>query len=239
MRRLLCSLLMPFVLLPLLCPGAAAQTTQTQFWPEMNFFLKIKPRLRGDFVCARAEEPGDNRSIELGPDIEFYFKQFVKNPIKTNNNANRQLQTIRVGYRYLAGVGQPSESRMVVQGTTRFPLGWSLLLADRNRIDLRWVQGEPFSWRYRNRLMLERSFKIKRVSFTPYIDGEIMWVSTTQSWSQILGDIGVTFPAAKWLEFTPYYQRNNKSGSNGSPATQTNAIGFITAFYFSLPGASK
>ena len=236
MRRLFCFLLTACALLPLLSSVAGAQSTQ--FWPETDFFLKISPRVRADFIAARAEEPGENRSVELGPDIEFYFRQFVKNRIKTNDSADRQLQTIRVGYRYLSGVGQPSENRMVIQGTSRFPIGWSMVLADRNRIDLRWVQGEPFSLRYRNRLMLERSFKIKRVSFTPYVDGEIIWVSTTQSWSQVVGDIGVTFPVAKWLEFTPYYERYNKSGSNGSPATQTNAIGFITAFYFRLPGAS-
>jgi hypothetical protein len=236
MRRLSCPLLTAFVLLPLICQGAAAQTTQQQFWPETDFFLRIKPRVRGDFIVARSRDAGNNRSAELGPDIEFYFRRFVKDRIKTNNTANQQLLTFRVGYHYLAGVGQPSENRAIVQGTSRFPLGWSLLLADRNRFDFRWVQGKPFGWRYRNRLMLERSFKVKRVSFTPYTDGEIIWSSTTQSWNQILFDLGATFPIRKWLEFTPYYERYAK---RTSPATYTNAVGFTTAFYFSRRGASN
>jgi hypothetical protein len=221
----------------LLCIGATAQsTTQQQFWPETDFYLKINSRVRGDFICARSQDGGgSNRSAELGPDIEFYFKQFVKDRIKTNNSADRQLLTIRAGYHYLAGVDQSSENRAIMQANSRFPIGWSMVLSDRNRIDLRWVQQQPFSWRYRNRLMLERSFKIRRVSFTPYVDGEIIWVSTTQSWSQFLWDTGGTFPIKKWLEFTPYFERYNK---RGTPDTHTNAIGFTTAFYFSRPGAS-
>ena len=236
MTRLFCIVLMALVVVPLTCVAAAAQTTQQQFWPETDFFLKVTPRVRGDFVFARSQDAGNNDSIELGPDIEFYFRQFVKDRIKTNNTANRQLLTLKVGYHYLAGVSQPSEDRGIVQGTSRFPLGWSLLLADRNRFDLRWVQGQPFSWRYRNRLFLERSFKVKRVSFTPYVAGEIIWVSTGQGWNQDSLEGGATFPIRKWLEFTPYYQRYNKSGS---PNTHTNAIGFTTAFFFSLPRASN
>jgi hypothetical protein len=226
---------MAFVLLRLLCPGAAAQNTSQQFWPETDFFLKINTRIRGDFIVARSQDAGRNKSFEMGPDIEVYFKQFVKNRIKTDNTANRQLLTIKAGYHYLAGVGQPSENRAIVQATSRFPLGWSLILADRNRFDFRWVNGLPFAWRYRNRLLLERSFKVKRVSFTPYVDGELIWSSTAGSWNQIVGDIGATFPIRKWLEFTPYYERYNKSGT---PATQTNAIGFTTAFFFHRRGAT-
>jgi hypothetical protein len=83
--------------------------------------------------------------------------------------------------------------------------------------------------------MLERSFQVKRVSFTPYVDGEIIWSSTAGAWNQIVGDVGVTFPIRRWLEFTPYYERYNRSGT---PPTQTNAIGFTTAFYFHRRGAT-
>lgn len=150
--------------------------------------------MRGDFIVARSQDSGNNDSIELGPDIEFYFRQFVKDRIKTNNTANQQLLTLKAGSHYLAGTGQPSEDQVILQGTSRFPLGWSLLLSDRNRFDLRWVQEQPFSWRYRNHLALERSFKAKRVSFTPYIAGEIIWVSTGQGWNQNSLETGCHIP---------------------------------------------
>lgn len=220
-------LLMSAAFLPLMCMNAAAQTTQQQFWPETDFYYQFKPRVRGDFIAARSQDPGDNDSVEMGPDIDFYFKRFVKPPIKTNNTAAGQFLAFRAGYHYLAG--QTPENRGIAQGTVRAPIFWSMELSNRNRIDLRWVQNEPFSWRYRNRLTLERSFQIKRVRLTPYIDGEIIWSSSTRSWTQNLFDIGTVFPIKKWLEFTPYYQRNNRTGSS---STHTNAFGFTTGFYF-------
>jgi hypothetical protein len=222
MRLLLLILQTSAALLPLMCLGAEAQTTQNQFWPETDFYYQFKPRVRAVFVVARSQDPGDNDSVELGPDIEVYFKRFVKPPITTNNTASRQLLAFRAGYHYLAG--QSPENRGIVQGTARAPILGSMELSDRNRVDLRWVQGQLFSWRYRNRLALQRSFKIKRVRVTPYVDGEFIWSSTTQSWNQNLFDIGANFPFRKWLEVTPYYERNNQ---NGSPSTHTTASGFI------------
>jgi hypothetical protein len=235
MRRLIVDLLILGAVLLLLLQSAAAQTTQQQFWPETDFYLQMKPKLRGDIVFARSQDPGNNDSFEFGPDIEFYIKRFVKDLILTNNTANRQFLAFRAGYHYLSGVGQPSENRGIIQGNARVPVGWSMVLSDRNRLDLRWVQNQPFSWRYRNRLMLERSFRIRRMRITPYVDGEIIWSSTTQSWNQNLFDVGVTVPIRNWLEFTPYYERNNQTGS---PSAHSNVFGFTTAFYFSRPGAS-
>ncbi len=204
------------------------------FWPETDFYLKLSPKAPSDFIVARSQDRGNNDSVEMGPDIEFYFRPFVADRIKTNNTAGRQLLTLKTGYHYLAGTSQPSESRVILQGMSRFPVGWLMILSDRNLVDLRWVQGQPFSWRYRNRLMLEKSFKIGRVSFTPYVDGEIISSSTAQSWNQFLGDVGATFLIKMWLEFTPCYERSNKSST---PASYTNATGFTTAFYFHRRGA--
>jgi hypothetical protein len=60
-----------------------------------------------------------------------------------------------VGYQYLDNVGKPDENRIQFALTSRFELPWSLVLADRNRADLRFIN-DQFSWRYRNRLTLQR-----------------------------------------------------------------------------------
>ena len=60
-----------------MCVDTSAQTTQRQFWPETDFYLKLDPRVRGDFIVARSQDAGNNDSAEMGPDIEFYFRQFV------------------------------------------------------------------------------------------------------------------------------------------------------------------
>lgn len=76
MRQLRSKVLIACFVLPLICTGAAAQTTQQQFWPETDFYLQMRPRLRSDLVFARSQDPGNNDSLEFGPDIEFYVKRF-------------------------------------------------------------------------------------------------------------------------------------------------------------------
>ena len=51
-----------------------------------------------------------------------------------------------------------------------------VLLSDRNRIDLRDIAGE-FSWRYRNRLSVEKEFSIGRVRVNPYTRFEVYYDS--------------------------------------------------------------
>jgi hypothetical protein len=45
-----------------------------------------------------------------------------------------------------------SENRGIVEFTSRFSLPGELVLADRNRAEFRFIKGQPFSTRYRNRL---------------------------------------------------------------------------------------
>jgi len=112
--------------------------------------------------------------------------------------------------------------------TSRFHLPWSLELAERNRFDLR-VISDQFSWRYRNRLTLERSFKIKSFSFTPYARGEIYYVSTSGTWSKNTYSFGATFPIRKRLELESYYERENTT--RGDPP-HVNGFGTTLSIYF-------
>ena len=70
---------------------------------------------------------------------------------------NRYL-TFRTGYHYNASTnnGRTShENLILVKSTARYSLPLGIVLKDRNRGDFRFVQGRPFSARYRNRLWVE------------------------------------------------------------------------------------
>ena len=70
---------------------------------------------------------------------------------------------MRVGYRYLHNTGDdPEENRGVVEVTPRYPLVRGVLVSNRFRTDLRFIGGE-YSWRFRNRLSLEREVSIGRL----------------------------------------------------------------------------
>jgi hypothetical protein len=112
--------------------------------------------------------------------------------------------------------------------TSHFHLPLSLVLAERNRFDLR-VISDQFSWRYRNRLTLERSFMIKSFSFSPYARGEIYYDSKSGTWSKNAYSFGAIFPIRKRLELEGYYERDNTTG--GDPP-HINGIGMTLSIYF-------
>ena len=90
---------------------------------------------------------------------------------------NRYL-TFRAGYRYRTSLtpgASVSENRGIVEVTPRYLLPWQLVVSDRNRGEFRFVKGQTFSTRYRNRLQLERDIKYGTFVFTPYVYDEIFY----------------------------------------------------------------
>jgi len=137
--------------------------------------------------------------------------------------------TIRIGYNRLPNGDKPPENRGVLDATPRFPLRAGFLIADRNRAELRWINGD-FSWRYRNRLMVERTIAIHHYHFTPYVRGEAYYVSTAGKWSRTTEDGGFIFPIRRWAEIEAYYEHMNDTSK--APNQQTHGIGLILSLYF-------
>jgi hypothetical protein len=212
----------------LLCVGAQAQNSQDEWSPEIDTYVQLNSYMRLMFVASRSTDGSTNDSFQFGPNLDITFKPILRNRVRSNDSSKQQYVTFRVGYQYLDNVGKPNENRVVLQLTPRVPLPWSLLLSDRNRADLRVISGN-FSWRYRNRLTLERTFKIKSVWLTPYAQGEIFYDSRYATWTRNSYEFGVTFPVRRRIELAPYYQRENDSRS--SPP-HTNIVGLTMSLYF-------
>ena len=212
----------------LLCIGAHAQSSQGEWSPEIDTYVKLNSYMRLMFVASRSTDGSTYDSFQFGPNLDITFKPILRNRVRSNDSSKLQYVTFRVGYQYLDNVGKPNENRVVLQLTPRVPLPWSLLLSDRNRADLRVISGN-FSWRYRNRLTLERTFKIKPVWLTPYAQGEIFYDSRYAAWTRNSYEFGLTFPVRRRIELAPYYQRENDSRS--SPP-HTNIVGLTMSLYF-------
>jgi hypothetical protein len=75
-----------------------------------------------------------------------------------------------------------------------------VLVSDRSRMDLRSIEG-TFSWRYRNRLTVEREFSAGRFRFTPYARGEIYYDSRHDKVSRTALIAGSSFPITRRFEF--------------------------------------
>jgi len=85
---------------------------------------------------------------------------------------------IRAGYYFVrtpSGSPDPStEQTPTLETHLRVPLPYLMLLTDRNRFDFRFVDGD-YQPRYRNRLKLERSFKVWRLEVNPYAYAEAFY----------------------------------------------------------------
>jgi hypothetical protein len=211
----------------LLCSGLRAQQTQTSEFPEIDAYVGITDRYRLMFLAARSTDGSTVDSAQIGANLDINFRPLVRKKLRTNDSAKENFLTFRIGYQYLDNVGKPAENRVQLGLTSRFHLPWSLELSDRNRFDLR-VIGDQFSWRYRNRLTLERSFVIKSFSFSPYAQGELYYDSRSGTWSKNTYSFGAAFPIRKRLELEGYYERDNTTG--GSPPHE-NVIGTTLSIY--------
>ena len=111
-------------------------------------------------------EGGDPTQAELGPSIDFYIKPLLKLRDATvfdlDVSKSRPL-LLSVGYRYVPSPNKSTVNRLEPVAIFHFPIWGRILISDKNRADLDWSNGK-FTWRYRNRLTLERAIKIRPLS---------------------------------------------------------------------------
>jgi hypothetical protein len=227
MKRV-CQLFLLAFLTSLSAQHLQAQNTQSQWWPELDTYLRLNKKTRLSLFAKRSTDGSNYDSVSMGPNLDFYLKPLRKR-VRSNDATKDRYLVFRIGYRYFANADGASENRGIVQITNRVPLPWSLLLSDRNRADLRWVSGNAFRWRYRNRLTLERSFRIGRVGFTPYLRGEIYYVSRSGDWSKNSYSLGAEIPLGRRMQAEPYFEHDNQSRT---APQHVNALGLKFSLYF-------
>ena len=201
-----------------------------QIWPEVDVYVSLNEKFRLFFLATttKAEETKDNLEAQVGAHIDYQLHRKV---------------TLRTGYRYgfsLGGSDPFKEHRIVFEQTVRQPLPLDLILTDRNREDLRWVNKE-FSARYRNRITLEREFKVLNRSIIPYGSAEVFYDSRFNTWNRNRLAVGAQFPLKrgtplvslihpqKQVVLDVYVSRQNDSRSEPS---RVRALGVALSIYF-------
>lgn len=211
-----------------------ARAQDTQFIPEVDSYLKLNSIVRTYLQAKDDREGGDSTQFAIGPSIQFYLKPLVKLKHVTvfdlDDSKSRAL-VVEVGYRYLVAPGAPTENRMVLAVTSNFPLKANLLLSDRNRADLDWKAGN-FTWRYRNKLTLERTFSIHSYHLIPYVAAEPFYESQYSKVSTTSLYAGCLLPVGRHVEFNPYYEHDNNTGKH--PNKQVESAGLAIYFFFSV-----
>lgn len=212
---------------------AQEPTTRNEFWPEINVYITLKPKLRLFLLgtVSKAVEDGEIFNAQafeaqFGAHLDYFPNKHI---------------ILRTGYRYGRSLEDDSyrEHRLLTEQTFRKMLPGDLLLSDRNREDFRFLKGD-FSFRYRNRVTIEREFQLKRRTITPYVSGELFYDTRYGIWNRNRLNAGVQTSLRKGpilklllpkrqIVLDLYYTRQNDSRSSPS---HVNALGAALAFYF-------
>jgi hypothetical protein len=219
------------VLLICSCNIAAAQ--ETQFLPEVDLYWKLNSSVRLWTQASDTRDGGDPTQASFGPSLEFYLKPLVrlKNVAAFDlDDAKTRPLLLSVGYRYLAAPNSPSTNRMVLIATSHVPAKLGLLISDRNRSDLDWSNGK-FTWRYRNKLQVEKSLVVRSYHPAPYSSVEVYYESQYEKWSTTEIYAGCLFPIGHHFELDPYYEHQNNTGK--SPNSQLQGIGLKLNIFLS------
>ena len=204
--------------------------TSKQFWPEVDVHVPLNEKVRLFFLATttKAEETRDNTEGQVGAHVDYQLSKKI---------------SLRTGYRYgfsMGGSDPFKEHRIIFEQTLKQPLPLQMLVSDRNREDLRWVNGE-YSARYRNRLTLEREFKVLGRGVTPYGSAEVYYDSRFETWNRNRLVVGVQLALKhgaplislvhpkKQFVLDVYVTRQNDSRSQ--PA-RVRALGMAFSIYF-------
>jgi hypothetical protein len=219
-------------LLSFACLPARAQ--ETQFLPEVDAHLNLNSTFRAYLQAKDDREGGDPPQLSIGPSLQLYLKPLIKlkkvNTFDLDDSKARFL-VLEAGYRYITAPNEPPENRVITAVTLNFPTGAEFRISDRNRADLDW-KNSIFTYRYRNKLTVERTFAIRSYHFIPYVAVEPFYESQYNKWSTTSLYAGSLFPVGKHVEFNTYYEHDNNTGKH--PNQQVNSAGLALYLYFSM-----
>jgi hypothetical protein len=214
-----------------LCEVVHAQ--EAEFLPEVDVYLKLNSTVRLRAQALNTREGGDPTQPAIGPYVELYTKPLVRLKEITAydlDEAKARPLVLAAGYNYIFPPGSPSTNRMILAATSHLPMKPGLLLSDRNRSDIDWSNGK-FTWRYRNKLEIEKPLVIHSYHPSPYASVELYYESQYQKWSTTEIYVGCLFPIKKRFELDSYYEHQNNTGK--SPNSQLHGIGLTLNLYLS------
>jgi hypothetical protein len=206
----------------------------SEFWPEINIFINLneKSRIYGLITATKQESLGAYADGQTGLYFDFWTLPALRRRLRSQVDASRsKLLLLRTGYllsRPKNNSGAATEHMLTSEGSGRAHLPAALLLSDRNRIDLRWLNGD-FNWRYRNRLKLERTFHTQRFELTPYGHAEVFYSPKGSKWTRLRYAAGMEWAVTRRIVLEGYFLRQNDWGN---VPQFVNATGFVTQFYF-------
>jgi hypothetical protein len=193
---------------------AAAQGSKAtgEFDPGISVALDISPKARIDLATGREKsEELATTKWKISAGVSFRVKPLRRSFLDRYDADKNHVLVLASGYEYsyTAESGTSKiEHKLMFDATPRYAFEKKLLMSDRNRLELRWINGD-FHYRYRNRLQIERPLKLKGKQFSPFGAAEGYWDQRYNKWSifKFTGGVQVPFIRRSTIDF--YYERQH------------------------------
>lgn len=210
------------------------RTTVGEFDPGATVDLDLGKPFRLDFYTGREKSEEVSASKwKIGGGGSFRLKPVFKSFLDDLDTDKQHVLVIRAGYEYSRasedGVTKITHTTML-DGTLRYSFKGKILMSDRNRFELRWVNGRPDT-RYRNRLLFHRPFRFLRIKVTPFGGAEAYWDDRKNKWNLFRYTTGVEVPFLKRTTIDVRYEREH---CVTCPDPNTNVIAVNLNTFFRL-----
>jgi Protein of unknown function (DUF2490) len=233
-RYAILSLFFGMFLVTVLCSVIAGQTptTETEVWPEADAHVQLPSHFR--VLAFAGTEQGVGFPYQqwyAATALGYQFKPILRQHLENIDPDKEHYFLFGGGYEFLRTIQSgktKDEDRMTLEATISFRPSTRFLVADRNRVELRWING-VYSTTYRNRLTVERDFLVHGFRFTPYGFVEVFYDGAKHSWNEEWYTAGVQWPYKRLFMLDTYYLRQNCTSCN--PAN-LNVAGVTLNFYF-------
>jgi hypothetical protein len=206
--------ILALALLVVCCGACYGQGTGavTEIDPGIAVGLEVNPKIRLDFYAGREKsEEIEAAKDKIGVGVSFRMKPLFKRFLESVDSDKQHLLVLGTIYEYSIA-SEPGattkEHKLMFDATLRYAFKYDLLLGVRNRLELRWVNGD-YHFRYRNRPMLERPFRLWKRDVTPYIAAEAFWDQRYSKWNMFKGTAGVVVPLYRRTSLEFLYERQH------------------------------
>jgi hypothetical protein len=215
-------------------PAVSQEDVRSEFWPEVDLFYRFDAQWRlFSYASLTRDRDVPYTDWQFGAHVDYSFYPLPPLLGVTGTDFERfRAFMFRVGYNRARSIaeskGKYKEDRAVAEVWLRLAVTEQLLLSDRNRGELRKVDGVS-CWRYRNRFRVERQFDVSIARVTPHLSAEIFYDSRDTSWNRLLYSIGIEWSLEWGLILETSYERVDDIHPR---STTVNALALTLSLYY-------
>jgi hypothetical protein len=215
---------------------AAAQSSENQFWPELDVYINVnqKSRVFLEYSATRTKQLQDYSEGLAGAYFDYFLADIRRSGrVEPRNPARTKHFMFRGGYSYSrtpasgkSSAKNESTPLLLVDANVDLPGG--VLITDRNRGDFQIVNGvfEPI---YRNRLRFDRDTQVGRIKLDPYAYIEAFYEAQYGKFNRLRYTGGMEVGLNRYVVLEAYYTRQNTTTSS---IKYVNALGLILQLHF-------